>query len=368
MRIGIDAHALGGRAGGNESYMRMLLHALATYPNLDDEVLAFVHDETDFDSVFSNKSLQACRMPQVSSYLRTPVLLPWLAHKKRLDVLHVQYTAPPFCPCPYVVSMHDVVALRFPETMPWRERTRLRLLSGRTLRCAARIFVLTKAMQTEIQSFYDIPDAKFDLVQPTVEPIFKPIDDGSIKAEVRKKYNLPESFVLYVGQLQPRKNLVRLAEACAKISRQGVDQHLVIVGKKAWLYDEMLSTIDRLNMSRRIHFTGYVTQEDLPVLYNLANVFAFPSLYEGFGIPVLEALACGTPTLISTDPALCEVAGGAALSCNPFDVDSIADSIGLLATDSTIREHCKKEGIIRASDYSNQKMAKAAYNGYHAIK
>ena len=368
MRIGIDAHTLGGHAGGNESYMRMLLHALSAYPTPDDEVIAFVHDAIDYNSVFLNKCLQFYHMPKVSSYVRTPVVLPWLAHKNQLDVLHVQYTAPPYSPCPYVVSMHDVVALRFPETMPWRERTRLRLLSGKTLQHAARIFVLTKAMQRDIQTFYDIPDSRFDLVQPAVEPVFKPVDDDTAKAAVQKKYQLPDTFVLYVGQLQPRKNLIRLAEACNRIKSQGIEVQLVIVGKKAWLYDDMLSALERLNSSVTIHFTGYVSQEDLPILYNMAQVFAFPSLYEGFGIPVLEALACGTPTLISTDPALCEVAGGAALSCDPCDVSAIADTLLVLLTDSDTRERCKKDGPVRASFFSTQRMAKAAFNGYHAIE
>lgn len=362
MRIGIDAHVLGSRAGGNETYMRNLLEALRAHaPNTDliTFVNAALHGQADVASGFPTRPI-----PFRSSYMRVPFGLPWAVRQTRVDVLHVQYTAPPWCPCRFVISMHDIVALRFPESMPFADRHRLRLLSGNTLRRAARVFVLTNALRDEIAEYYHVPQERFDLVQPVSDPLYCPITDTEILKTAQQKYKAPGEYLLYVGLLQPRKNLVRLAQAYARVRERGIRIPLVIVGKRAWLYGEMLEAIEALQLGDALIFTDYVDREDLPALYSGATAFAYISLYEGFGIPLIEALACGTPSLASTDPALVEVAGGAALHTDPLDVEAITDALMKVITDSSLQEKLKREGPLQARRFTSEAMARAAVEGY----
>ena len=359
MKIGIDAHVLGTQAGGNETYMRGLLHALYTHAP-ESDILAFVHRNTPATTC----EFPTAAIPLRKSFLRVPFALPWLARRSGIDLLHVQYTAPPYCPCPYVVSMHDAVALRFPESMPFLDRHRLRLLSRSTLHRAARIFVLTQAIRDEIADIYNLPTDRFDIVQPHTDPAFQPVTDDTALAAVRKKYALPEQYILYVGLLQPRKNLDRLAQAFARLRDRGLDHKLVIVGKRAWLYKEMLAHIDTLGLENRIVFTGYIDRADLPTLYSAAQAFAYISLYEGFGIPVLEAMSCGTPVLASTDPALREVTKGAALHVDPYDIDAVEEALAGILTDTPLRERLRKEGPQQAATFTSERMARAALDGY----
>jgi len=360
--IVIDAHVLGTRAGGNETYIRNLLEGLRLC-DPPEEIVALVNAGTPPDAACGFRTYP---LRTKSAFIRTPFSLPYAAHKLGARVLHMQYTAPPFCGRPYIVSMHDAVALRHPHTMPAIHRYRLRALAPRTLHRAARIFVLTRAVQRDLMDLYGIPEDRFDLVQPPADPGFRRIENADRIAAVRAAHKLPERYVLYVGLLQPRKNLERLAEAFKSLL-DTVPHNLVIVGKKAWLYDDMLTRIERLQLGDRLQFTGYVAQEDLPVLMSGADAFAYVSEYEGFGIPVLEALSCGTPVLASTDPALTEVAGGAALHVDPLDVDAIRTGLHGILTDDGLRARLRTAGPARAAAFSQRRMAEAALAGYRAL-
>lgn len=363
MRAGIDAHVIGTRAGGNETYMRALLHALAAHAGDEAEWSALVSRE---EHERADVPLPTVPLRSRSPYTRMLIEVPRLARALGLDVLHVQYTAPLRCPCPCVVSLHDLVAFHWPETMPFAHRHRLRLMTGGTVRRAARLFVLTEAVRDDIAARYGVPPERFDLVQPPVPDAFRPMPDGEALNEVRAKYGLPEKFVLYTGLIQPRKNLVRLARAFQSLVRAGCEHTLVLAGPRAWLDEAVLRELDALNLGDRLIRTGYVDQADLPALYNAADAFAYVSLYEGFGIPVLEALACGTPVLASTDPALVEVAGGAALHADPLDVDALADGLTRVLTDAAYRTRAQSAGPARAATFIPARMAHAALAGYRA--
>lgn len=359
--IGLDAHVLGTRAGGNETYMRGLLEALQAHAP-ETPLIAFTGKAPH--GLPPDFPFPLARIPVSSSYLRVPFALPWLAHKYGVDVLHVQYTAPPYCPCRYVVSMHDIVALRFPEWMPFLDRHRLRLFTRSTLDRAARVFVLTKALRDEISDTLAIPQDRFDVVQPALDPLFRCIEDQDRIDAVLAGYGIERPYLLYVGLLQPRKNLHRLARAFAALQENGFDHRLVIVGKRAWLHEEMLREIEDLNLGKRICFTDYVARYDLPALYSGADVFAYPSLYEGFGIPVLEAMACGTPVLSSMDPALREVTGDNAVHVDAYDTDAIGAGMISLLSDAGLRERLRTAGPRQASGFTLEKMASAAIEGY----
>lgn len=362
MKIAIDAHALGTQAGGNETFIRELLYGLLEIaPDYDIAPLVFREYAERGEGVGGYNLVS---MPRVSSWLRVPFVLPWLAWRNKFDLLHVQYIAPPYCPCPFVVTVHDVVWEVMPELMTPMDVGRLKRLVPSTVKRAARVFAVTNAMREAISQTYDYPPDRIDLVQTSIDPRFRPITDTKRHAEVRRKLGIDGPFVLYIGALQPRKNLLRLAQAFAQIQAAGLDHKLVITGKKAWLADDMLAGIDALNLGDRIVFTGYADHDDLPTLLTMADAFAYVSLYEGYGLPVLEAMACGTPVLTSTDPALTEVTGGHAVYAAPHNVDHIANGLIRILSETELRQRLQTDGPGRAAEFSRARMARQALEAY----
>ncbi|GMV93976.1 MAG: glycosyl transferase [Candidatus Hydrogenedentota bacterium] len=360
MKVGIDAHAIGSRAGGNETYMRELLAALAE-SNEDIEWVGLINPSETWSP---GGRVAAQPLPQTPSAIRVPIVLPWLARKHRFDLLHTQYAAPPWCPCPTVVSVHDIGWVRFPELFPPLLRSRLALLTPGTLRRAARIFVLTDAIKREIADVYEVAEERMDVVAPSVDPRFFAEASAEDMQRIRARYDLPEAFVLYVGALQPRKNLARLATAFAQLRDHGLPHALVLTGKRAWLHSGMLEAIESLQLRDRLRFTGYVDAEDLPTLIRAADAFAYVSLYEGFGLPALEALASGVPCVVSNDPAIAEVCGGAAISCDPLDLDDMERALVSALTDDPLRQRLHRAGPTQAARFTRASMAAAAVQGY----
>lgn len=363
MNLLLDAHYIGAHAGGNETYTRNLVAGLRAIrpPHTITLLMQRGHEHDASVRGFATRALRVH-----SAYLRVPFAIPLAVARTKADLLHIQYTAPPWCPCPYVVTMHDLVAFKLPETMPFRDRHRLRLLSGRTLRRAARVFTVTHAMKRSIADHFGLDPARIDVTPNALDAIYRPVTDEAVRAAARAKYALPEHYVLFVGLLQPRKNLSRLAQAFAQLVKEGFSHTLVITGKRAWLYDGMLAEMESLGIASRLHFTSYVDRDDLPALYAMADCFAFPSLYEGFGIPVIEALACGTPVVASSDPALTEVSGGAALCPDPRDVDAIAAALRRALTDTAWRAAARAHGLAHVAQYTPENTARAAVAGYEA--
>ncbi len=364
MRIGIDAHTIGAGAGGNETYVRELLSAFRQCAP-DTGLVAYVDPKscTDDEAVAGFPRHPLAFRP---SLLRVPLALPWAVRRTGADLLHVQYAAPPYCPCPFVVSIHDLVWKRHPELLGPAMRARLDWLTPGALRRAARIFVLTEAIKSDLVETYAFPADRIDVVSPGVDPMFHPIADRTQLEAVTLRYGLPEDYVLYVGALQPRKNLVRLAAAYAQLADRGLPHGLVIAGPRIWGYQEVLTQLEELGLGDRLTLPGYIERQDLPALISGAAAFAYVSIYEGFGLPVLEAMACGTPVLASTDPAISEVAGGAVQHCDASDVDTIADALYQVLTNNELRTRLIAAGPERAKAYTRRKMANAALKGYRS--
>ena len=365
MRIGIDAHPIGTHAGGNETFIRELLEGLQ-FITPETDIVAYVnkafHGDSQMVGGFATWPLRF-----KSSWVRVPIELPIAAHRSRADLLHVQYIAPPMCPCPFVVTVHDIVWAKYPEFLPRVTRMRLETFVPWTVRRAARVFAVTNAMREAIADEYGIPLDRIDLIQTACDPMFHPETNSEVLEYCRRKYSIDGDYILYVGALQPRKNLARLAAAFARLKEKGLDHKLVIVGKKTWLYEEMLKEIGDLELGDRIIFTGYVDQADLPGIISDAAAFAYVSIYEGYGLPVIEAMACATPVLASTDPAITEVAGGAALHCDPLSVKAIEDGLVRILTDTELRNSLKELGPKRAAHFTRENMARAAIEGYAKV-
>jgi glycosyltransferase involved in cell wall biosynthesis len=199
------------------------------------------------------------------------------------------------------------------------------------------------------------------------DTLFRPIQDSERLETIRQKYQLPDPFILWVGQIAPLKNVNRLLRAFAQIKDQFPHKLVITGGQQRWRTSEELAPIQELGLQDRVHFTGWVADEDLPALYNLADVFAFPSLYEGFGIPLIEAMACGCPTLTSNTGAPPEVVGTAGYTVNPRDVDDIAQGLRAVLSNPPLRAEMRAKGLERAKDFSWDKCARQTLDVLEAL-
>jgi glycosyltransferase involved in cell wall biosynthesis len=255
--------------------------------------------------------------------------LPRLVARSGAACLHAPgYIAPLRCSVPVVLTIYDIIALIHPEwCKPLNHLHYARLLPP-SARVAARIVVPSETTRRDVRERLQVPDEKICTIPLGVESRYGVIEDPNEKELARKRMGLPPSFILYVGQLEPKKNLLGLLDAFRLIATESsLRHHLVIAGSRGWKVAELEHRIRAYGLAERVHLLGYTPQEDLPALYNLADLFAFPSLYEGFGLPPLEAMACGTPVVASNAGSLPEVVGAAAILADPYDSSAIAHAI-----------------------------------------
>jgi glycosyltransferase involved in cell wall biosynthesis len=220
-------------------------------------------------------------------------------------------------------------------------------------RRATAIIAVSEATKKDIVRILKVKASQVHVIHEAVSPVFRPLPPDDSLEEVRRAYNLPKRFLLYVGTIEPRKNLVRLIQAYHHLCQRQEHAHaLVFVGSPGWKCDEVFATVERLSLNGKVRFLGYVPQADLVALYNLAEAMAFPSLYEGFGLPILEAMACGTPVIASPNGSLQEVAGSAAEFVDPKNVESIADGLQHVLSNPARQEELRAKGFAQAARFS----------------
>lgn len=351
MRIAIDAHSVGTGLGGNESYATNLVEALAEIDTVNHYTLYVTRREAleRFGNRWPNFSVRAT-LPH-TPLIRIPLTLSAELRRHPVDVLHVQFTAPPFAPCPVVVSIHDLSFEHLPQTFKKRSRTQLRLTVRRSARKASQVVALSEHARSDILDTYGLEPEKVSVIPLAPPPHFGPVTDQGELQRVRQTYDIDSDYILSVGSIQPRKNLSRLIAAYSSLRRarpEGKLPKLVLVGKCAWLYDELLRTIKELEVCNSVILTGYVPEADLPALYSGALCFVYPSYFEGFGLPPLEAMKCGAAVIVGNRTSLPEVVGDAGLMVDPFDVDDIAMAIEKVISDSNLRSQLRVKGLERA--------------------
>jgi glycosyltransferase involved in cell wall biosynthesis len=370
LRIAIDAHSVGAQLGGNESYAVNLIEALAQIDSVNDYTLYVTTAEARdrFHQRWPNFQVHTT-LPH-TPLIRIPLTLSAELRKHPVDVLHVQFTAPPFCPCAVVVSIHDLSFEHLPQTFLRRSRTQLRLTVRHSARRADKILTLSQHTRSDVIETYKIDPAKVVAIPLAAPAHYGPVSEDKELQRVRHNYGIDGDYVLSVGSIQPRKNLVRLINAYAALKRSQSENRfpkLVIVGKRGWLYDETLRALETTGVKESIVLTGYVPEPDLPALYSGALCFVYPSYFEGFGLPPLEAMKCGTPVVVGNATSLPEVVGDAGLKVDPFDVSAIAAAIGELISDSELRRELSAKGLKRAELFDWRNTARQTLKVYEQV-
>ncbi|HKZ82773.1 MAG TPA: glycosyltransferase family 1 protein [Anaerolineae bacterium] len=369
MRIGIDVTSAVTQSAGIGRYTRELVRALFA--------LGAPHRYTLFYATEKKVEQPIAPLPPGARLRRLPIHDKWLArvwHRfrlpipvelatGRLDLFHSpDFTLPPVLPgARTLLTVHDLSFIRDPDSAVPSLRKFLDRAVRRSVARAGRVLADSQATKDDLVELFGVPAGKIDVLLSGVDARFRPIRDPSALAAVRAKYHLGNGrLILSVGTIQPRKNYVRLIQAFGRVAgRWGQigsdllgDVNLVIAGGKGWMFDDIFAEVTRLGLEGRVKFTGFVDESDLPALYSAATVFAYVSLYEGFGLPVLEAMACGAPIIGSSASSIPEVVGDAGLLVDPTDVDAIAAGLIGLLRDPSARDAYMRDGLRRASKFT----------------
>jgi len=366
LRIGIDIHSIGSRGGGNETYYHELVTALAEMPRQHHFVLYYTKDEV-LARIRSRDCLTLVPLQPAHRSLRIPLTFPWRARLDQLDVFHAQYIVPPFLRCKTVTTIADISYEHFPDFFPVPLRASLKLLVPWSARRADHIITVSEHSKRDLVRCYGIGEEKITVTHEGAGPAFHPMDRGKAKKRLAQKYRLTSDFILYVGRLQARKNLQRLVSAYAAIRSAGFPHKLVLVGKADSLFEPVLARIQELELERDVLRPGYVSDEDLPHFYRAADVFIYPSFYEGFGLPIIEAMACGTPVITSRGSSLEEVAGDAALLIDPLSEQSIAEALKQVLGDPQLAQRLGQSGLRRSEKFSFKNAARQTIDVYEGL-
>jgi glycosyltransferase involved in cell wall biosynthesis len=309
------------------------------------------------------------RRVSANSFVRLGLDLSRRLREDRPDLVHVQYTAPLNCPVPVVVSVHDISCLEHPEYFPWARALQLRVTVRRTIHRAVRVLTPSEFSRLAILRAYRLDSARVEVVPIAVSAMFRPIAREAAAAFVRKRHGIERPFILTVGDLQPRKNQIGLIRAFERLTaaHPNIQHELVIVGKNTWFSDKVRQAAKASSVAGRIRFAGWIGDDELLHFYNACDVMAFPSFYEGFGLPILEAMACGRAVICSDTSAMPEVADSAALLFNPDRTDEIVRAMRDVLLDSGLRGRLERLGQARASHFTWERTARRTLEIYYEV-
>ena len=366
MRFAVDAHAIGRHLTGNEVYVRSLLNAFGGQER-DCDFIAYVSAEEARSYV---PPRIRTRVIASNPFVRLGFDLARKVREDRPDLLHVQYTAPLGCPAPVVVSVHDVSFLEHPEYFKRGRAWQLQHTVQRTVHRAAKILTGTDFARASILKVYgDLDEDKVVVVPNAAASEFRPTSREAASVAVRERFGIASPFILSVGDLQPRKNQIGLIKAFAQMVRAfpQLKHRLVLAGKETWFADKVQEAARTSGVGDRIQFSGFVSDPELLNLYNACDLFVFPSFYEGFGLPALEAMACGRAVVCSRTTALPEVVDGAAILFDPFSSDEMVRAIKDLLLDADLCARMERLGLQRAAHFNWQKTAERTLEVFREV-
>jgi glycosyltransferase involved in cell wall biosynthesis len=353
MKIGIDTQSTWGRKTGIGLYTVNLLHALRQ--------VAPQHEYVELSSGRTDemRTDQRLRWQQFG--------LPRRARGMRVDLLHVTgFDAPLWKPCPVVLTVHDLIGLLFPANLPPISRFYWSRWLPRSIHWADRIIVDSQHTKGDVNRLLGISAEHIEVIPLGVDKCFRPVKDEGVLESVRDKYGLPQMFVLYLGTLEPRKGVDTLIAAYADLAAD-IHHHLVIAGKRGWRTEPLFEQVQALGLDHQVHFTDYVPDEDLAALYSLAQLFVYPSHYEGFGLPALEAMACGVPVVCTDSSSLPQVVGDAALLVPPNEAESLAAAMLQVLDDHELRAKMGLRGLEQAASFTWEETARRTLQVYEKM-
>ena len=365
MRFSVDAHAVGQHLTGNETYIRNLLNCFAVLDSQAD-FIAYISRQDAFDQV--PERFQK-RLVAINPYVRLGYDLPRRVAEDRPNLLHVQYTAPIRCAAPIVVSVHDVSFLEHPEYFTAFRALQLRLTVRRTVRAAACVLTPSEFSKRRILEAYRLEEQKVVVLPYGGSSAFRPVAREAARRTLPAPLNGSFPFILTVGDLQPRKNHLGLIRAFEELVRSypQLPHHLVIVGKETWYSPTVRAAAKKSWAHDRIHFAGFVDDDQLHRLYGACDLMVCPSFYEGFGLPILEAMACGRAVACSNTSAMLEVADSAAILFDPCSPTDLVTSMRDLLLNPELRLRMERLGAQRAALFSWERTAAMTLDLYYAV-
>lgn len=368
MRIALDGDTLGRKRTGDESYLASLMRGLGRVDSRNS-YLVFVRDAAQTAAQFADAGrFEFHQVRPASIWVRHPIGFPLALRRHRPDLLHVQYFVPPFTRCPVVITVHDISFAVRPEYFTRRDRVLLNALVPPSLRRADRIITDTEYTRRDMVRALGLDPARIEVIPLAADPRYRVLDREACRKTVAARHDVADGFILYVGTLQPRKNVDTLVTAYGRFRRKtGLPHKLLIVGKPKYKFEAVFEAIRNSGYEQDVIFAGFVPDEELPMYYNAADLFVFPSLYEGFGLPVIEAMACGAPVICSNASCLPEVAGDAALLAEARDADAFAAHMERVLGSPAVAEDFRARGLRRAAEYSWDRTARETLAVYNRV-
>ena len=372
MRIAVNTQLISDRSTGIGVVSLALLQGLSRL-DVDEEFHVFVPESAELTDVQASGRWHV-HPSRVTGRSRTgrilweTIMLPMRLKRLNADLLHATaYVAPPNAPCPIVLTLHDVIALKSPQYCSFANTRHFRARIPSSVRAAAHIVASSENTKRDIIETLHVPPGKITVIHPPVPERFRRSVAPGDLARVRRTHKLPERFLLFVGNIEPKKNIPTMLRVLDTLTERGRREKLVVVGKRGWRSKEVMRALKARRRAGYVVLTDYVPSEDLPAIYSLATVFYFPSLYEGFGLPPLEAMACDTPVVCSNVASLPEVVGDAARTVEPMDVDAHVAALEELLDDEVQRRQLVEAGRERIRGFTVQRFAERHLELYRKV-
>ena len=371
MNLGILSWIIDSQRTGVYNYLYYLLKNMIEMGKSHEMFL--IHDKKTNDPLY--KAANDVIIPKIPFKLTYAIGLPYITRKTKIDILHVpahgySQIMPFFLNSNVkkILTIHDLTPLLFPEThtkktLQWWVSS-LNLIKSRT------DVIIADSLNTKNDciNYLNIPNEKIKVIPLAADSIYRPSKHKEeIREDLEKRYGIKFPFILSVGTLEKRKNIPNLIKAFNQLKERGTNHKLVIIGSNGWKYRDIFNTANELNLEKDVLFTGYIPNEDLVKFYNAADLFVYPSIYEGFGLPPLEAMACGCPVITSNSSSLPEVVGNAGITVDPHDYDALADKMYQILTNDSLRSKLHNKSLKRAKMFSWEKTARETWKVYEEV-
>lgn len=366
MKIGIDARSLQEKGTGAGRYLANLLKY---YLEIDSNNKYFLYLNRPAEGLDARYACRVIRLPGM------PFSMPWMnirlplaLIKDKIDLLHLPFFGYPFIrPCPTVVTILDIVFEPHPEYLPPHKTAVLRAIFRHAARTAKKIIAISEFTKNEIIKYYGVKEDKVEVIYLASDPVFRRIIDSSKCEQVNRVYGITKKYILCVGAIHKRKNIERLLQAFKELKQKNDDVQLVLVGGVIWDSVDLNNLICGSGLTDSVVYLQYVPDEDLVYLYNSAEMLVYPSLYEGFGLPLVEAMACGTPVIASNATSIPEIVGEAGILFDPYNISEMSDAMATVLGDNTLKARLTDKSLKRAMKYSWLKTAQQTINIYNSF-